>query len=980
MSILSASASILRRKRVSCLFILFFFLNTLLQGQFKSIGVPEIKNIGMEVYGGGAQNWKIVDDDQGNIYVANNNGILRFDGADWERYEVENKSIVRSLASGKDGNLYVGAFNEIGVLERSDQKGIIYRSLNELIPEHAKNFDDIWNIYETRFGIVFQSFEYIFIYKDECIRVLEPGDRYGYSFYADDNYYVVEKGAGLRLMMDDSLVTVSDDPVFTLDEIHLLHRLNTGDLLIGTLGNGIYILSGSLLKPWNTEISTELKKAKLYCGACYNNKYLFGTIRSGLFVANQEGKIEQHISRSNGLQNNTVLSLFIDHQDNTWLGLDIGIDFLNSSLPISFINDNFNIAATYATVTFNDRLYVGTNQGLYSKQIDKLKNHTNIKYDLVEGTDGQVWNLSVIDGQLLCGHHNGAYVIDGLRSVRINKTRGVWNFLEMPGHDNLLLCGTYDGLMTLSKGRGGSWEYRDRVKGMDISSKDLIIEENNSLWMSHGYLGLFHIYLNQTLDSVSTVKEYKGSNGLPVKLPYILHESGEDFFVSTSQGIYQFDQDKELFTMPVDLNQFYGDLRLIYLLKQDPNGNIWYSAQDGMGVFRLMEDGTYKIITTPFKDINKARVSPFDNIYVHNPDNIYIGTQDGLVHYDPSIFKDYFDEMNVYINRVRISSRTKDSLWYFSGNSELDREAVKENFSIPHAHNNISFRFNSPDLENAGQIEYSFRLVNFDESWSEWTNSNEQSYTNLREDEYCFEVKARNTYNNISEIDRFHFIIEPPFHRSNTAIIIYFLLGSGLIVGLVYFYFRRMDKVRSQEKSKQLKAFRKKEQSLEEQKQAAEREVIHLKNEKLEAEMKHKNKELATSTYHLIQKNKFLNTLKDELSRLSKNARSEFVENELKKISRKIDRDIKNEKDWEVFNRYFDEVHQEFHSRLRELHPELTPGDLRLCAYLRMNISSKEIAPLMNISVRGVEISRYRLRKKMKLDRDTNLTDYIMTI
>ena len=183
-----------------------------------------------------------------------------------------------------------------------------------------------------------------------------------------------------------------------------------------------------------------------------------------------------------------------------------------------------------------------------------------------------------------------------------------------------------------------------------------------------------------------------------------------------------------------------------------------------------------------------------------------------------------------------------------------------------------------------------------------------------------------------------------------------------------------------QEKNIQLNAFRKTEQTLEEQKVAAEKEVMLLKNEKLQSDMKYKNKELATATYHIVQKNKFLTSIKQELSVLIPGSKNEVIVSELKRINRKIDRDIQNEKNWEVFDRYFDEVHQEYHSRLKKMHPELTPGELRLCSYLRMNVATKEIAPLMNISVRGVEISRYRLRKKLKLDQSANLVDYLMQI
>ena len=963
-----------------CILILFLLPQCLLYGQFKSIGVPEIRNILVSEYGGSAQNWDIIDDANGNIYIANNSGILRFDGEDWEIHPVANHSIVRSLAYGNDDKVYVGAYNEIGVLEHTMKEGIRYHSLNHLIPEFARNFDDVWNIYQTRFGVVFQSFEYLYILQDSGIQVIEPADRFGNSYFINDDLYAIEKGIGLRVLKENALQTVSDDPLFTSDEIRFIVSWQADGLLIGSQNNGLFTLQDGILKPWETEVSEELKIQKLYCGSFHKDRYLFGTIKSGLFVTNNEGAIQQHLSRSNGLQNNTILSLFVDRQDNIWLGLDIGIDFLKSSLPLSIINDNFNIAATYATAVFNGRLYIGTNQGLFTKRLANISSPTNITYDLVEGTQGQVWNLSVRKGQLLCGHHNGAYLINGTGSKKLTGIRGIWNFKDVPGRDGLLISGTYDGLITFATGEDGTWKYKNKVKGMDISSRELVIQNDQRIWMSHGYRGLFHFHLNETLDSVISMKEYVATHNLPESLPYILHELEGDFFISTSQGIYTFDEAKDIFFKPEDLNQRFGSLQLIYLLKEDPKGNIWYSAKQGIGVFRLLENGTYKNIYSPFLELTNKRVSPFDNIYIQDPENIFIGTQNGLVHYDPSIYKNYFEDTYVYINRINISSKKHDSLWYTSGNRHLDEQAIEEDFSLPHAFNNISFRFNSPDMENTGKVTYRHKLINFDDEWSEWTAENRKEYTNLKGGLYKFEVQAKNIYNNTSSIDSFRFFIEPPFYRSNTARILYGILAMAFFLSAVIFFRWRIRRAKLQEKNRQIHAFREKEKQFEEQMEAAEKEVVYLKNERLEVEMRHKNKELANSTYHIIQKNKFLNTLKQELSKLSESAKSDFVEKELKKISRKIDRDIQEEKNWEVFERYFDEVHQEFNKRLKELHPDLTPNEIRLCAYLRMNISSKEIAPLMNISIRGVEVSRYRVRKKLNLDRNINLTEYIMNL
>ena len=136
--------------------------------------------------------------------------------------------------------------------------------------------------------------------------------------------------------------------------------------------------------------------------------------------------------------------------------------------------------------------------------------------------------------------------------------------------------------------------------------------------------------------------------------------------------------------------------------------------------------------------------------------------------------------------------------------------------------------------------------------------------------------------------------------------------------------------------------------------------LTELNNEKLKLDIENKNRELAISTMSLIKKNEFLNSIKSELSNVDGNK-------EIKNVLRIIDRNLNNTDDWKFFQEAFNNADKDFLKKIGEKHPELTPNDLRLCAYLRLNLSSKEIAPLLNISYRSVEVKRYRLRKKMKL-------------
>ncbi len=167
----------------------------------------------------------------------------------------------------------------------------------------------------------------------------------------------------------------------------------------------------------------------------------------------------------------------------------------------------------------------------------------------------------------------------------------------------------------------------------------------------------------------------------------------------------------------------------------------------------------------------------------------------------------------------------------------------------------------------------------------------------------------------------------------------------------------------------------------------AEQEIIRLKNEKLEievqrnkAELESKSKELAAIAMQITNKNEILNQIKVKLEKIQQKMLHEQSKKQVSEVIKTINEDMLREDDWDKFEVHFDQVHEDFLKRLRANFPALTPKDLRLCAYLRMNLSTKEIAPLLNISIRGVEISRYRLRKKFDIERIENLTDFLMNV
>jgi len=220
-------------------------------------------------------------------------------------------------------------------------------------------------------------------------------------------------------------------------------------------------------------------------------------------------------------------------------------------------------------------------------------------------------------------------------------------------------------------------------------------------------------------------------------------------------------------------------------------------------------------------------------------------------------------------------------------------------------------------------------------------------------------AKAIDPWGNESNEFTCSFEVLPPWYASTFAILFYVVLLVTILL-----LFRRWG----------IRMTKRKEQQ---QHDEREKELIRLRNSKLREEVEHKSKELANSTMSIIRKNEFLMELKEIIDKHKTELGSRYPDKYFNFLNKKIDENISNQDDWQVFENNFERAHDQFFEKMKTSYPQLTQSDLRLCAYLRMNLSSKEIAPLLGISFRGVENHRYRLRKKMNLEHDENLVHII---
>lgn len=958
---------------VVLLFVLFVQIIPII-AQINTVGYPFIKNFQKYDYQAGMQSWAISQSAEGLMYFANNSGLLEFDGQKWDLFSMIDGLTVRSVFVDSSGKIFIGTGNDFGYYNRNKSGTLEYYSLFEKSKISKDDYEEIWEIHKINNCIVFQSYTQLLLYENDSIKIIKAPNKFHFSFEVNNKLYVVDIIDGIYEFSDENLNLLPNTDFFVNKEITSILPL-ADNLLISTLDDGAFVYDFQNIEEWNTSFSDFFRSNQIYSAIKINPEQIaFGTVQDGVLITSINGDLILHVNENKGLQNNTILSMFNDNNGNLWLGTDNGIDLLLINSPFRLINKFNGISAGYTAVLYDDVLYLGTNRGVFYKKINDFTNITSTidkDFNLIEETKGQVWQLQVLDGVLFCGHNNGAYIIDGSHASKISNVPGFWTFVKSKNNPNKIIAGTYNGLVLLEK-INGKWIFSNKIDGFEESCRIIAFDENENLWVSHVYKGVFHVFIDDSLNKVVNVDFFNEKNGFQTYFGINLAKINDAILFLTPDGVYTYNKQSNLIEKADEFNRLMKN-RYITHAYQSKNDDIWFFSDKKIFVNRFLEDGLFSEIELPFNPLQGKFIDNFEFIYTILDDFIILGYENGFILYDQNFKKDYQKEFKIFISSLKLSAN--DSI-IFKGKLFNSNDGEIE---LDYSQNGLHFFFSAIDFENPDKLEFSTFLEGYDLLWSDWEKQYDREFTNLREGKYSFYLKAKNVYGIETQPLVFSFTIKPPFYRTKLAYLVYLISFVLFIVLIVYAIIKRIEKVRLREKEYQKQKYRERENRLKQDALIAEKEIIKLRNDKLRQEMKIKDKELAESTMQTIQKNKFLINIKSDLAKIAKLTPSVQVKRSAKSSIRKIDNDINNEKNWKVFEKHFLDVHEEFLNRFKKEYPQITPSELRLCACLRMNLSTKEIASLFNLSVRGVETSRYRLRKALDLDRKINLTDFILS-
>lgn len=890
--------------------------------------LPFVENYSKSHYQGDNQIWNVAQGNDNAMYFANNHYFLRYDGVKWEKYTLPNKTIIRSILA-VDNKIYSGSYKEFGYWVRKDGK-MRYTSISSSTAVFDdKENEEIWKIFTLNHKIYFQSFNGIFIYDGRSIKKIPFPFLISYCFVIDNQLLIASVNKGVFRLNDTKVEKINGWSVLDNNVIHSIEKFQD-KIYIFTQKNGVFVGENGSLYPWKNPLNDILKRHNINVARFIkNNKLIIGTASKGVFIIDINKNSYQNINRSNVLNNNSILSIGLDKEHDLWLGLDNGIAHIEVNSPISIFYDNSGIlGSVYSVATTKKGYLMASNHGIFE--------YENKQLSLISNTQGQAWNISKINNKYLIGHQEGTFAYENGLVSKLNAINGGWNLIKS-NIDNSYLQATYSGVVIYNN----ATELTNNivVKGLVKPIKQVSQIRKNEIWAADNYRGLYRVLYNDKFETIkveNVTKRCKITNDFGVKIfefrnqALFLIQNSWYTYNSISNQLEKNDLFNSNFKNISDIAAI--DANHFILLQQGLLYQIY--ANENKFIWNLIQEKYYK-----GKIIN-------DNLNIFkSKDNYLLNLDDGFItlpsKYENSpkvdIKIEAFSGENLVLSNSKISHNSELRINIISGVFG----ATKPNlfYKIDNRPDLISIQGGTIVLNNLISSSHEIAIFHYD---------------GLR----------------YSEISNFQFNVAQPWYFSIWMLLLYLLL-----IAVISYLYYKWNKIRYIQKLALQEEELKHQNKILEFQLMAENELNSKEYEKhiLELEVKTKSSEVVGKSLSLAKQSEMLESIEEIL-----NYQTDFntLKSEIKKI---IKINAINKHEWETFEENLNQIHNQFSINLSKEYPSLTAKDIKLCIYLKMNLSSKEIAPMMNISFRSIEIQRYRLRKKLNLTKEENLSKFLLS-
>lgn len=927
--------------------------------------VPPVFNYNTSNYNAGNQNWAISQDKKGIMYFANNQGLVSFDGVNWALHKLPNNLGVKSIfieeaneTKGNNERIYIGSFEEFGYFERDVTNRLVYHSLKYLVKDYTFKNDEIWTIIKHDDTVYFQTFSSFFSYQNNSVIVHKSKSPPLFFFKQNNKIFGQLIKDGLFQLNGNKFDLIIERSQLANDDVVGIVSLEDNFILMTSKsGAFIYNPKEKVVDKWNTSVDKELREAVVNrVVALSDSLFVVGTINNGLYAINQKGNLIWHIHRKNGLNNNTILGLFKDETGNLWAALDNGISNIqvNSYMSI-FEPSDIQIGMVEDMLKTDDATYVATNQGVY------IYNPSIESFTQLADFNIQTWYIKKFGNQIIAGHNNGVSFIEKDKQVLVNVSSiGGTDIKEFRqnGKDALIET-TYSYLSVFLKDNSGKWSFSHNITDgfMDLAT-NIQIDHTNNIWLNHMYKGIYRLRLNDELTKVIENEYFDKLDSLSISTSLHVMKLRGRMVMSDGSNFYTYDDITQKVTPYTQLNLQLPDLKETYRIIPINNELFWF-IKNNEYVLVEYNLGAYKVKDkVPFSILNNPPNQGRANIYIDKNGTSYFCLNGGIAKYNLSE-KQKSESKHLMLFSAWSYDRKNNTNKYLPLNlsNKLDFNA-----------NTVGFNFAYSDYTKS-VFKVECYLENYDTRWVPTDNQLSITYANLPANEYILKARIINDLGEVLSQLSFPFKIKNPWYQTSWAYVFYIILSLLIAGSVTYSYIRyairRNNNIFQAQEKERINQLNKQE-----------KEIATLKSDRLQADLSHKSKELANATMLIINHEEFLNDLKKDIQQNTLAGKIQKKQSELLIV--KINQNLSEEDEWAIFQENFDLIHKNFFRNLKATYPGLTPADLRLCALLRLNYNSKEIARMQNLSLRGVEAARYRLRKKIDIQENEDLVSFMI--
>lgn len=903
---------------------------------------PVVKNFTKDTYKGGAQNWCITQGAGGNMWFANSR-ITEFDGTEWKLTSADNMTSIRSVMyDWEEDKLYFGATDEFGYITFDDQNRMKYVSLRDSL---KTSFGEIWSIHKLDDTLWLRENNNIYSLNNKGVKQYSFSNKISVTSVIDGKLTIFVNEIGV-LEYNENTGFNEMSGAEELRNKRVCSILDFDDnILFATANDGVFSLSNGLLNTYNTGFDKNLKEETIYCALSNDRHIAFGTVRNGVYIKDKHSDGYIHLNTQSGLQNNTVLSMYYTQNGNLWLGLDKGIDLIELSSPeYRVFGDGNFFGAGYASEIYDGKLWLGTNQGLYYAEY--TPGRTDIKdqdIHMMRECRSQVWHLLKYDERLFCCNDAGIDIIKGKQITHI-PVNGAWKLEQLRHYPDILVGSSYDKMFILRKIRG-KWQIDKWIEGFEEASKAFEEDSDGYIWFSHWIKGLFRLKIDYQNGTISENLFMSKADGFPEDWGNTPMDINGRIIFHTARGFYCFDNYNGKAYTHEQLNSLFNGYPSGTSIYMTDDKDFYFSSGSAQSLC-YSKDNLFIVDSLSLRHIASKRIPGFEDTRCIGKDMLLVNTEDGfsIIRTDEVKNRKERTDRNLYIKEISVTKANRDSIIFAS---RSDSACRKTTISLAHKDNSIRIKAKLPAFGSTTEAQYSFLLEKYDEGWSQYSSADTKEYTGLPAGKYTYKVKAKTSDSEKIYETQLGITIGTPWYLTWFAILCYLLIIAGLaLLGqeVIRNYMRRKARIMQ-----------------------------------MKLDLDHKAQDLAASTMNVIRKNETLLSIDKNLAKVIEYM-AEDRNKSLKilgKIRSEIKENIQHDDIWQQFEGNFDIVYNELLKRLGERFPNLTVSDKKMCAYLKMDLSSKEIAPLLNMTVRSIEMTRYRLRKKLGLRREDSLTEFL---